>query len=1011
MKRVLSLVLALSLVLGSIPMVFAADMTAGETLKSLGAIAGDQNGNLNEDKTLTRAEMAVLLATLNGKGDDAKNYKMPSTFTDVPATAWYAPYVAYAEMMKWTSGKGAGKYAPTATVTAQETAAFMMNALGKTYTYATVVAEAQAAGVKSGLDTTGAIARGDVFKAMVDTLAVVPTGATKTLGETLGYVAAPVAGEVAVKSTAADTAKSFKVTFASAVADTTKVAFAVKRLTTPITVTTTWNEAKTEATLTAATKLAEGTYTVVTTNDAKEIASSSVVITAQKVAKIEVTSKTLSVVNNAGSTSNLGYATYKVFDQYNNDITSTYLAANVKWSTSVGTADDNNKGILTVTPFASTTTLVQYANVIINGYDTNSGVSMTATIPTSTTIGTLSDFQLGTMTAELVDGDLTAKYIPYTAYDMSGNETKDYELVFNGLVDTDTTSATTIDISSSGVGYKAVVAKDPADSTKAVIKLQQTTSQAISVDTPLVVTAMTKTGKVSSINVTVKKALAVDTFTLMAPTEVLAGGDTSIEIPFEAYDQTGAKITKYSELNGKVTLSPTATIVGGKVTTGLGFEEKVDGTAKLVLKPTGATFVYQENYYLTASVTGTGKMSSTSLVVQETAVADALELDASGIVSAMEVGATKAVDIADDEELIIKDQFGRDYDITDSASTAEYKIMVTSSDATTVSTANQTAVLAMESTDLTDTITAVKKGSATVTFTLFRDNGAGANANNDVQDADEPTIDSKAISFAVVDTADINGYTITTPATIYANTTAIGSQTAPFGLTDRQLAYESGAIKVYGKTSSIAKVLLASTPGLIVNTTIDNTDEFAVVAASGNTYDTAKVIAGKISDSTNTKTSATTNVTVTVFHNNKITPLTTVVTSSKAAPVASDIDAFYPAAYSESGDIVTIAAGNNLSAGGITTGQYLVAYDAAGAAAAPGGAYFYGIDQYVDDETCPIKLSSFQVVENTTGTAISISNAGQLTVAADNDPAAGTFVKISATTANGLVKTIKFLYQ
>lgn len=48
--------LAAALVLGSVPAGFAATATAGETLKGYGLVAGDTNGNLNEDKTITRGD-------------------------------------------------------------------------------------------------------------------------------------------------------------------------------------------------------------------------------------------------------------------------------------------------------------------------------------------------------------------------------------------------------------------------------------------------------------------------------------------------------------------------------------------------------------------------------------------------------------------------------------------------------------------------------------------------------------------------------------------------------------------------------------------------------------------------------------------------------------------------------------------------------------------------------------------------------------------------------------------
>jgi Spy/CpxP family protein refolding chaperone len=66
MKRILSLVLVLALVLGSVPVAFAAEETAGEKLKAAGFVAGDQDGNLMEDQKLTREQMMVLIAQMYG---------------------------------------------------------------------------------------------------------------------------------------------------------------------------------------------------------------------------------------------------------------------------------------------------------------------------------------------------------------------------------------------------------------------------------------------------------------------------------------------------------------------------------------------------------------------------------------------------------------------------------------------------------------------------------------------------------------------------------------------------------------------------------------------------------------------------------------------------------------------------------------------------------------------------------------------------------------------------------
>ncbi|MCK5762534.1 MAG: S-layer homology domain-containing protein, partial [Clostridiales bacterium] len=96
----------------------------------MGLLKGDQNGDLNEDVALTRAEMMVVLARLYGVEDEAMAFPLPSTFTDVAVDAWYAPYVAYAQLEGWTVGYGDGTFGPEDAVTEQMVATFMLRALG-----------------------------------------------------------------------------------------------------------------------------------------------------------------------------------------------------------------------------------------------------------------------------------------------------------------------------------------------------------------------------------------------------------------------------------------------------------------------------------------------------------------------------------------------------------------------------------------------------------------------------------------------------------------------------------------------------------------------------------------------------------------------------------------------------------------------------------------------------------------------------------------------------------------
>ncbi len=137
LKRALSLLLSSTMVLGMLVMGSSAasytDVTseenveAIEVLKAVGVMTGDENGNFNPDKQVTRAEMAVVMANLlDLKVEDFKGASLP--FTDVPE--WAVPYVAACYADGITAGISATEYGSNNSVTTAQAALMMMKALG-----------------------------------------------------------------------------------------------------------------------------------------------------------------------------------------------------------------------------------------------------------------------------------------------------------------------------------------------------------------------------------------------------------------------------------------------------------------------------------------------------------------------------------------------------------------------------------------------------------------------------------------------------------------------------------------------------------------------------------------------------------------------------------------------------------------------------------------------------------------------------------------------------------------
>ena len=137
LKRALSLLLSSTMVLGMLVMGGSAagykDVDASndhqeaiEVLQAVGIMTGDQNGNFNPDGSITRNEMAVIMAHLLNL--DYDYYRGTNPFTDVPE--WAAPYVAACAAEGVVAGIGNGQFGGSQKVTAAQASLMLMKALG-----------------------------------------------------------------------------------------------------------------------------------------------------------------------------------------------------------------------------------------------------------------------------------------------------------------------------------------------------------------------------------------------------------------------------------------------------------------------------------------------------------------------------------------------------------------------------------------------------------------------------------------------------------------------------------------------------------------------------------------------------------------------------------------------------------------------------------------------------------------------------------------------------------------
>ena len=135
-KRILSLLLAAVVLLGSAPAAFAAsevsDSVIEQVVRATGIMVGDASGNMNLDKTVTRAEYAKMLVAASTYKDKVSGVSNLSPFSDVPYTHWAAGYIKTAVAQGWLTGYLDGSYKPDNTVTLEEAATGALKLLGYT---------------------------------------------------------------------------------------------------------------------------------------------------------------------------------------------------------------------------------------------------------------------------------------------------------------------------------------------------------------------------------------------------------------------------------------------------------------------------------------------------------------------------------------------------------------------------------------------------------------------------------------------------------------------------------------------------------------------------------------------------------------------------------------------------------------------------------------------------------------------------------------------------------------
>lgn len=147
MRKVLSFVLVLALVLSSFSMAFAGTTTelkslsdiAGNTNEEaievnydLGIVTGNPDGTFQPEKAVTRAEFAAMVTRALAIPQSALAGYANTNFKDTTGYTWAVPYLAFCNSKGIMLGDGAGNAMPGKTITVNEAVTMALRAIGYT---------------------------------------------------------------------------------------------------------------------------------------------------------------------------------------------------------------------------------------------------------------------------------------------------------------------------------------------------------------------------------------------------------------------------------------------------------------------------------------------------------------------------------------------------------------------------------------------------------------------------------------------------------------------------------------------------------------------------------------------------------------------------------------------------------------------------------------------------------------------------------------------------------------
>lgn len=134
-NKAISLLLCLALVLGMAGTAFASTEAeaAEKTLKTLGIMTGDSEGNMNFDRYVTRAQLAKMLCAASVYKDTVSEVGLGySLYSDLRSNHWASEYIRLCTQLGWMTGYSNGTFRPDATVKVEEACSAILKVLGYT---------------------------------------------------------------------------------------------------------------------------------------------------------------------------------------------------------------------------------------------------------------------------------------------------------------------------------------------------------------------------------------------------------------------------------------------------------------------------------------------------------------------------------------------------------------------------------------------------------------------------------------------------------------------------------------------------------------------------------------------------------------------------------------------------------------------------------------------------------------------------------------------------------------